>query len=376
MEIRRMTGRKVCNPAIRRIWSCVMGCMLAVWGCAAPEPEEDNLVIMEQETQKSQYILTEAVLGDVVLTEQVPCTYRQGAEEEVAFSVSGRQIDGIYVRVGDNVTKGQLLAELADNNAGARIEELEYKIERNRVLLEYVDVCENQDISAKWLQFIYHSGRTETEEDALMESIEKLQQENTFLREDYEDAIYLDRMELEQLREEDAAGRLYAGMDGTVSWIRQDLEGSTCARDEAVMRIIDSTQGMFVVEDITAAGLFQEGVMVEMTIPWGTGAGQYGLLPYQMDAWGEELVFSLAEEYDGNMIEVGTDGVISVELQRKDNVLLLPLQAVHRAEDRFYVYVVGEGGMREVKWVETGLHGDNSVEIREGLEQGEKVVLK
>ena len=65
-----------------------------------------------------------------------------------------------------------------------------------------------------------------------------------------------------------------------------------------------------------------------------------------------------------------------VVLDSREGVLTVPARAVHRANDRFYVYVVGESGLREVRWVEPGLFGDESVEITKGLQQREKVILR
>ena len=69
-------------------------------------------------------------------------------------------------------------------------------------------------------------------------------------------------------------------------------------------------------------------------------------------------------------------GTMWVVLGRRENVLTLPSQTVHTADGKTYVYVEGEGGTREVRWIETGLHGDETVEITGGLEQGEKVILR
>ncbi len=32
--------------------------------------------------------------------------------------------------------------------------------------------------------------------------------------------------------------------------------------------------------------------------------------------------------------------------------------------------------MREVKWIETGLYGDSTVEVLSGLTEGERVILR
>lgn len=360
-----------------------LGCALAlllltgVWGgCKEGRPPEDNLIITEKEQEKIQYNMAEAVLGDVIQTERLRCTYRQTREQEVSFSVSGRQVSRILVRVGDSVKKGQLLAELVNGEADARIDELEYQIARNKLLLEHLQTNENNEISARWLQFGYRSGNTVQEEKNLKESISRLQQENEYRRQDYQDAIDLDQMELDQLRAREAVSRIYAGMTGTVSWIKEGLEGSTSTRDEAVIKLIDASECLFVVEQAEYAEYFEEGVPVEMSISSGRGAGQYRLLPYRMEDWEEELVFSLPAEYDSSVIEVGATGTLRVILGRRENVLTVPSGAVHLAEDKAYVYVLGESGIREVRWVEAGLYGDDSVEITAGLEQGEMVIIR
>lgn len=223
---------------------------------------------------------------------------------------------------------------------------------------------------------MYRSGMTEQEEQDVKESIVRLQQENEYRMQDYQDAVELSQMELENLRAQDAVSRIYAGMTGTVSWMKKGLEGSTSIRDEAVIKIIGTSDCLFVVEGTDYAEFFEEGVPVEMSIRSGPGSGRYRLLPYRMGEWDTELYFSLSEEYDSSEIEAGTRGNIEVILGRSENVLTVPSRAVHMAEDRAYVYVTGEGGIREVRWIETGLYGDDSVEIRDGLKQGEMVILK
>ena len=352
--------------------------VLCCAGCAGAAPESgDNLIIMEKEDAEGlSYTLTEAAIGDVILTKRVKCTYLQVEDQEVSFSVSGRRIARTLVRVGDAVVKGQLLAELVNDQAESRIDELEYQIARNSLLLEHLEENENNELSARWLQFLYRSRGTKEEEEALKESIRQLQTNDEYMREDYQDAIDLDRMELEGLKKSDAESRVYSKMNGTVSWMKENLEGSTCTRDEIIMKIIGGSECLFVVEGEDLGELFEEGVPVEMSISSGTGAGQYQLLPYKMEEWGEKLTFSLWGEDDGSSIEVGAVGTMWVVLGRRENVLTLPSQTVHTADGKTYVYVEGECGTREVRWIETGLHGDETVEITGGLEQGEKVILR
>ena len=113
-----------------------------------------------------------------------------------------------------------------------------------------------------------------------------------------------------------------------------------------------------------------------MEITSGSGAGKYTLLPHEMEQWGEQQLFSLADGGGNAIIEVGTVGSIVAVVDRRSQVLCVPAAAVHSAEGRDYVYVLGDDQMREVKWIETGLYGDSMVEVLSGLSEGERVILR
>ena len=73
---------------------------------------------------------------------------------------------------------------------------------------------------------------------------------------------------------------------------------------------------------------------------------------------------------------MGAIGYIVAVVDQRSQVLCVPSAAVHSAEGRDYVYVLGEDQMREVKWIETGLYGDSMVEVVSGLTEGERVILR
>lgn len=113
-----------------------------------------------------------------------------------------------------------------------------------------------------------------------------------------------------------------------------------------------------------------------MTIKYGTAAGEYLLMPWHMDDWGETQLFVVYEGPAGGALEMGTVGTILTTEQKRENVLMVSTMAVWRAEDRSYVYVLSDDNAREVRWIETGLYGDSTVEVISGLTEGEKVILK
>lgn len=369
--------RKKCAGA--GIWLFVLTGLLMTsffTGCGSEEEPED-LMVMEQEEEETIYSLAVAAIGDVYLTQDIRCTYEQLVEQEVSFDVSGKMVSQVYVLEGDQVKAGQLLAELGSSGLNDRIEELEYQIARNQQLLEFNPLNEGYEISTLWLQYIYRSGHSDGELDALHAAVEQVQTRYRHEREDYQDLIDLDTMELQMLRKEVATSTVTSEINGTVKWIEQDLKGSTSVQGKAIMRIVDGSECLFAISDTSYATLFSEGIPVDMKISAGDAKGSYQLIPYRMEEWEEQerLMFTFAGEYAAN-IEMGTTGTITVVLEGRENVLNVPRRAVHTADGNAFVYCLGEDNMRQVRWVETGIYGDNSVEILSGLSEGETVILK
>jgi uncharacterized protein with von Willebrand factor type A (vWA) domain len=102
-----------------------------------------------------------------------------------------------------------------------------------------------------WLKFLYQSGKSSAEEEAVKKSVEGIQQKYRYSREDCQDAIALDQAQLDILKKDVKQSKLYAGMDGTVSEIKKNLEGSTTVREEEIIKIIDSSECLFAVKDVS-----------------------------------------------------------------------------------------------------------------------------
>lgn len=354
-----------------RICACaVMGLVLC--GCTQSE-EPDNMVIIEQDEPGMSYDLGLVERSDVVKTERVQCTYRQMSEQAVCFTMSGRQVDRVYVEEGDHVKKGDLLVELSSEELERQIEDLEYRIARNELLLEYTDINEAYDISGMWVNYLYYSGMSERDKENLDDRIAGTQRSYRYLREDYSDALEIDRAQLETLRQEYKSSRVYAEVDGVVYRLRENLGYATSQMGETIMTILDTSECLFQTEIPELAGLFQEGETVLMYLGYSQTGTPYELLPWKMEEWGDTQLFLLCDDLD---IDVGTSGYMWVAVDSRENVLCVPENAIYTADDRAYVYVLNDDNMREVKWVETGLYGDDTVEILSGLTEGERVVRK
>ena len=350
--------------------ACLLGASI-FGGCGQLEEVTQGPAIQKQ-TDPITYDLAVVAQGTIQKTLKVKCTYTQVKDQTVSFSISGKQIAEVYVEEGDQVEKGQVLAKLSGADKTAQMEALEYQIARNTLLLEHATVNETFDISTLWLKAIYQGGASQS----YMESTVKgIQQNYRYQREDLEDAISIDQLQLQQLKEEIEQSYVYAEFDGTVTWVKEGLEKSTSVRGEKIMTVIDGSECVFVTELEEYEGLFEDGEGLPMSITFGSGKGDYTIYPHEMEKWGETQTFQLPEEVDVIM-EVGTTGTLTLIVQEKEDVLYLPKKVVHTADGKAFVYVVSEDGMRQVKWIETGMEGDAEIEIVNGLALGEKVVVR
>lgn len=355
-----------------KIFVLAAGLMISVVlsGCTEEKDPAETRVIVEQEAPEVEYTLTTVNLGDIILKKDLNCTYSQINSQNLSFAVSGRIISKVYVREGEVVKKGDLIAELAGIEREDEIERLEYQIERNKLLLAQIDDTENYELSRRWLNKIYSRGFDQTGD------IENYQRENEYRREDYRDAIALDEQQLAKIKQEVKQGKIYAGIAGTVSIKKKNLEGSTSVKNETIIEIKDNAECFFVVSDTKYKEYFKEGESYDMSVFSGPGSGKYKVVPYKMSEWQDQMFFSVLDMDESAMFESGNSGSLTVILDAREQVLTLPREVVHEAEGKWYVYVINEAGVRDVKWITVGLKGNEYVEIVEGLTEGEKVIQK
>ena len=349
--------------------------LLCLGGCGKQQVAQQQ-ISLEPEEEQALFETVTVDYGDVILSQKIQCTYRQVEDQEVCFTVSGRIIDRIYVSVGDMVHKGDLLAELETGDLEEQIAQTEYQVQRNKLLLDQNERNLKNETDQLMVQYTYHTEQTSEDWTRKEKSLKEIEEQHRYLREDYSDAIALGEAQLAVWQKQQDESRVYAQIDGVISSIERDLEGSVCVKDEPVMTLIDTSECLFETQKEEYVSFFKENEPVSMTVSIGTGKGDYLLLPYDMEHWGETQTFSIEEQPEGAVLEVGATGTIFLIMDQRENVLRIPSAAVHNADGKDYVYVTDDTGMRKVTYVEAGLKGNDYTEILSGITEGERVILK
>ena len=72
---------------------------------------------------------------------------------------------------------------------------------------------------------------------------------------------------------------------------------------------------------------------------------------------------------------LGVDGKVTIQGNKAENVVTVPIEAVNIGKDGSFVYIVDENGMLETRIITTGLSSAEATEVKEGLDGTERVVL-
>jgi multidrug efflux pump subunit AcrA (membrane-fusion protein) len=319
-------------------------------------------------------------------------------EEDLFFRNSGR-VRAVFNKRNDFVEEGQVLAELEIDPLERELESAELDLERAKVRLQQaIDEHEYQLTVAQtdldMANIRLDSMRSEAVPDqtqiALQEKeIELKQLALDRLNEGIDPLLESDveraQLDVTKLKADIADSQIIAPFAGQL--LSYSLTpGQAVDAYKAVASIADvnelevsadliSNQLTDLSEGMPAKFMLVSRPGVELTgtirrLPYPYGSGGKGTTVEEMDKSTRITVNEDLAEYG---IELGDLIRVQVELERKDDVLWLPPQAIRLFEGRRFV-VLKDGDVQRRVDIEVGIETQERVEIEEGLEEGQVVV--
>lgn len=350
----------------------ICGCLSS---CAEVEEKEEHIILVDRKIDEITYNLDEVSIGDVEKNESLNSEYVQTKAQEVSFPFGGKIVDKVYVREGDTVKPGDILVELKSENLEEQILDVEYEISRATLQMSFLDSSKEYDLWNAHNSLI-HSKLSGEDYCRYNDEVAEIERRYKYRTEDYLDTINFANKKLAKLQDELASKRICATINGTIMSVKRNLEGTVAKRDDVIMTVVDNSNGLFEVKDEKIKDFIKDGDILTLTIMYGAGKGEYEVTPYEINSWGEKQLFSIISAPDSSSLEVGVSGTIKAPIDKKENVLRMPINALYEADGKYYTYVLDEDNMRKVQFIEVGLIGDNYVEIISGLSEKEKVIKK
>lgn len=346
---------------------------MSLTGCQEQEVIDKEIEIQEQVVSEISYDLTQVSRGRVEQVMTLKCTYTQTEELEIAFDMDKELITDVYVEKGDSVKKGDLIASVDVEATQAKLKEMKHQLAKDELKLKQTIEKRDFEIEQAEIWFGYtamkQADRKNTDE-------EKANIKKSYAKtiQNYEDTIYFEKKRIAECEEYIEKGTLTAPMDGTISWVKADLEGSMTTKDAPIARIYDPESKMYYSDDVETIPYLEEGKQYTILCGLGKAQREYTVTPAKMEDWGEYVYFRLLdEEYDPNIIVLGK---INLVIEEKENALCVDKYAIHSSGDEYYVYTLDEHNVRRMQFVELGLWGTDIVEIIAGLSEGDRVILK
>lgn len=301
----------------------------------------------------------EVARGDITTQIQFVGRVRPIVEEELFFQTDGR-VRTVHVSRGDDVTKGQLLADLElviDLERQQRQDDLNQRRAEIRV-----EIAQLQLDSAKQAE------ETNDTQIAILEKEVELAQ------------IALDEvlLDVEDRDLEIAKAQIFAPFDGQILSVALN-EGATINAFQGVLIMAD-VNNLEIAATLQSTQISELSTNLQITAsplnrPGETLNGFIRYLPFQ-DEQGEGDSFvriTLEQSPQESGLALGDRVQVTIPLESKLNVLWLPPQAIRQFEGRKFV-VVRDGEVEQRVDVNVGMQTDDRVEIEEGLTEGQIVV--
>ncbi len=150
-----------------------------------------------------------------------------------------------------------------------------------------------------------------------------------------------------------------------------DLSALEVSADLSESEMSELTEGMAVsAEFVNKPGKTIQGVIRRLPYPYGSTKPLEG--SDEEDDKSTRITLTNPEEA-GYKYDVGDMLRITIELERAENTLRLPAQAVRTFEGRTFVVIQQEGGQRRMD-VRLGIQSKEWVEILDGLEEGQVII--
>jgi macrolide-specific efflux system membrane fusion protein len=293
--------------------------------------------------------------GDIVRKTEFTARISPLVEEEVYFKIGGRVAKVLAVK-GEEVKKGQLLAELETGTSNVDVRRAEIHLEMAKLNKEMAMIQANKYAP----------------EYAIMMKMK-----------DYE--VEMAQLAVDEINARVDTAQVKAPFDGTIMQNYLEPDQSIEAF-KSVMVIADLSQTE-ASADLTSTELenLQEGLEVQITAVSGPGTALKGVLRKLPYPYGKASPATSNEKQDKStritilddpaIAKLGLGDLVRVQvtLEKKVDILWLPPQAIRKFEGRRFVVIQDGSGQRRVD-VKVGISSDDRVEILDGLSEGQVVV--
>ncbi|XEC96372.1 efflux RND transporter periplasmic adaptor subunit [Paenibacillus tarimensis] len=332
-----------------RTAAAVFFALLLLSGCALLPVEEEELQPPLVEPAEETFDTYEVSKSSIQKEFKGVGVFASNKTEPLFYKESGGRIKAIAVELGQEVKKGELIAELETGDLEIQLRQQKLNMERAQI--EYRKM-RTSDASA---------------DDVRLREI----------------ALEKENISLEAIEERFARSRLVSPMDGIITYLSEHAPGDSVTAYQPIVSIADPHAVELIYEATNSSELNPIQVNMPATVIYNGQEFPAKVVqtpssaPFTADRELQErnarkLVIGFDMPPEG--IQIGRQATITMPLEQLDDVIVIPRIGLRSYLGRDYVQIL-EGERRKEVDVEVGLKTSTEVEIRKGLEVGQLVIL-
>lgn len=312
----------------------------------------------DQSKQGAETEIVEVTKGDLEISVETSGHIEMPNQTNVSFEAGGA-VDKVYVELGDEVSKGQKLAELESSSLERAVEQAETNLE---------DALRN----------LSRAGPDARSLEAARNQVKRAQIALDDARDNMEKAEltapFGGEIAKVMIEEGDQVTGSSAMAPGTAAFLLVDpskVEVITQIDEIDIANVERGQEAIITVDALSEANLQEQELSRELSgkVAAISRAGQSvsGVVTYET---------KLTVDNPPSALRSGMTCTAEIIIERKEDVLLVPTLAIKFEEARSIVKVVGPDGETETREVGIGVQTAEQTEIKKGLQEGDKVLVE
>lgn len=325
--------------------------ILFISGCTFLPKEEPVLAPPLTEPAELDYNTAEVTRGDIAVAVQGVGSMIPKNNTDLHYTSDGGRLKEILVAEGDKIEKGQILAEVETGNLAFDIQQAELELQKAKIRLNQMNA--NADI------------------DKYTKEIAELDVQGQLNR-------------LTFLRNQMEASKLTSPLNGVVTFVADIRQGEAIQAYHSIFQVAETSELQLQYQGYEPEDVSEVTLGMEATIEFDgeNYAGEVVQTPKSVpldiskedpDFYSKTILINIEDMPKdiayGNMIK------FQIVTAEKEDTLMIPRSALRTVAGQHYVQLLTDNTKREIN-IEAGIMSSTEVEILDGLEEGDVVIIR
>lgn len=296
------------------------------------------------------------------------------ATVDVSPRVNGR-IESIAVRLGDRVTKGQVIARMDDRDVKEQVKQAEASLELSRATARQREFDKTASLTTFERQKNLFERNLQTKQT--LEDAEARYNASAAQVDVAKAQVMQTQARLDELKITLSNTVILSPTDGFVG--KRTLDpGAFAGANTPVVSVVDIRSvrliANLVEKDFRRVTPGVEAMVEVDAFPGETFGGKVSRVSPVFDAATRTAGLEIEVPNPGYRLKPGMYARVRLTVDRRPNALTVPRNAVVDTEGKRGVFLIDDGNVARLNIVRTGLQDSEKVEILEGLNDGQRVI--